>query len=62
MAHCADDGTACSQAADMPNPEITDCGGAVGRYVTVSSDTRAMTICEIEVWGTTGAIFNPGGR
>jgi hypothetical protein len=30
--------------------------------VTVSMDSHAMAICEIEVWGTIGAIFNVGGR
>jgi hypothetical protein len=52
VAHCAADGTACSQAADMPNPEVTDCSGATGQYLTVSGDTtNMMSICEIEVWG-----------
>jgi hypothetical protein len=62
LAHCQVDGSSCSQSAAMPNPEVTDCSGASGQYVTVSGTTTNMSICEIEVWGAKGSGGGaPGG-
>ena len=58
-------GKLCGRLSDhTQSPEISQCGGVVGRYVTVahdrehggSSDGIVVTICEAKVFGIRGTV------
>ena len=49
-------GTNCGAVDDhLGQPDVTDCSGAVGRYVTVERMNMVITICELEVMAPASA-------
>jgi hypothetical protein len=55
-------GTSCGAVDDhLGQPDVTDCAGAVGQYVTVELTGMIITICELEVIGAPSGGGGGGG-